>query len=94
VPTAVTITGPSGRDETYNVLDIPDSLTGQSEALFDNIPGSDFHYTTAEIAVSGRAGARLFVHVSTDYQWRDELRTPDIPDWGANDPLSAPIRSA
>ena len=88
VPTAVTITGPSGRDETYNVLDIPDSLTGQSDALFDNIPGSDFHYTTAEIAFSGRAGARLFVQVSADYQWRDELRTPDIPNWGANDPLS------
>ena len=88
VPTAVTITGPSGRDETYNVLDIPDSLAGQSDALFDNISGSDFHYTTAEIAFSGRAGARLFVHVSADYQWRDELRTPDIPNWGANDPLS------
>jgi len=88
VPTPVTVTGPSGRPETYHVFDIPDSLAGQSDALFDNIANSDFHYTTTEVAFAGRASTRFVVHLSADYQWRDELRTPDIPDWGASDPLS------
>jgi hypothetical protein len=88
VPTPVTVTAPSGRPETYNVFDIPDSLTGQSDAAFDNIANSDFHYTTLEAAFSSHVGARLFMQVSGDHQWRDELRTADIPNWGANDPLS------
>jgi hypothetical protein len=89
VPTPVTVTGPSGQLETYNVFDIPESLIGQSDALFDNIPASDFHYTTLELAFSTRMGTRLFVHVSGDHQWRDELRTADTQNWGASgDPLS------
>jgi hypothetical protein len=67
VPTTVTVIAPSGGAETYNVFDIPDSLAGQSDALFDNIPDSDFQYTTTELAFSSRAGTRLFVHVSADY---------------------------
>jgi hypothetical protein len=27
-------------------------------------------------------GSRAFMQVSGDYQWRDELRTADLPDWG------------
>ena len=85
VPTRVTVTGPSGQAETYNVLDIPESLTGQSDSLYDNIPNSDFHYTTAEFAFSSHAGRRFFVQVSGDHQWRDELRMADA--FGS--PLSA-----
>jgi hypothetical protein len=88
VPTSVTVTGPSGRAETYNVFDIPEALAGQSATLFDNIPNSDFHYTTAEFAFSGHAGRRFFVQVSADHQWRDELMTADIPDWGNSGALS------
>jgi hypothetical protein len=87
VPTAVTVTGPSGARETYSVFDIPDALAGQSDALFDNIPDSDFHYMTIEIAATGRVRQRLFLQASADYQWRDELRTADIPNWGTNSPL-------
>jgi hypothetical protein len=82
VPTAVTVTGPSGQSETYHVFDIPASLTGQSNALFDNIPDSDFHYTTVELAFRSQIGSRAFIQVSGDYQWRDELRSPDLPNWG------------
>jgi hypothetical protein len=89
VPTLVTVTGPSGQPETYHVLDIPASLTGQSEALFDNIPDSDFHYTTLEVALRSHLGSRVFLQFSGDYQWRDELRTPDIPDWGDSTPFGA-----
>jgi len=77
VPAQVAVTGPSGQAETYNVFDIPASLTGQSDALYDNIPNSDFHYTTAEVAFSSHAGQRFFIQVSGDYQWRDELRSAD-----------------
>jgi hypothetical protein len=89
VPTRVTVTGPSGQAETYNVFDIPESLTGQADTRYDNIPDSDFHYTTAEVAFSSHAGRRFFVQVSGDHQWRDELRTADA----LLSPLSAdPIR--
>ena len=88
VPTRVTVSSPSGQPETFNVLDIPESLTGLSDALFDNIPDSDFHYTTIEIAFRSRVGHKLFVQVSGDHQWRDELRTADIPNWGAAGPLA------
>jgi hypothetical protein len=82
VPTAVTVIAPSGQPETYHVFDIPASLKGQSNALFDNIPGSDFRYTTAEFAFRSHIGSRAFFQVSGDYQWRDELRTADLTDWG------------
>jgi carboxypeptidase family protein len=88
VPTKVTVASPSGQPETFHVLDIPESLTGLSDAVFDNIPDSDFHYSTIELAFRSRIGHRFFVQVSGDHQWRDELRTADIPNWGAADPLS------
>jgi len=89
VPTLIHVTGPSGQPETYHVFDIPASLTGQSDALFDNIPDSDFHYTTLDVAFSSHIGRRFFVQTSGDYQWRDELRTADILDWGDQTPLGA-----
>ena len=89
VPTQINVTGPSGQPETYHVLDIPASLAGQSDALFDNIPDSDFHYTTLDVAFSSHIGKRFFVQTSGDYQWRDELRTADILDWGDQTPLGA-----
>ena len=67
----------------------PASLTGQSDSLFDNIPNSGFHYTTLEAAFTSHVGRRFFVQISGDHQWRDELRTPDIPNWGDSTPLGA-----
>jgi hypothetical protein len=93
VPTTVAVTSPSGQLETYHVFDIPQSLRGQSAALFDNVPDSDFHYTTVELALRSRQlGSHAFVQVSGDYQWRDELRSADIPNAGnagpqATDPI-------
>jgi hypothetical protein len=78
VPTTVTVTNPSGQLETYHVFDIPASLTGQSNTIFDNIPDSDFHYTTVEVAVRSHISRRVFLQMSGDYQWRDELRSADI----------------
>ena len=87
VPTTVDVTGPSGQPETHHVFDIPESLIGQSDALFDNIPDSDFHYTTIELAFSSQLSSRFFAHASADYQWRNELRTADISNWGFTSPL-------
>src|SRR4029453_5292380 len=60
-----------------------------SDARFDNIPDSDFHYDTIEGAFQKRFGTRFFVQTSYDYQWRNELRSANIPDWGSTSPLSA-----
>jgi hypothetical protein len=92
VPTTVTVTAPSGQPETYHVFDIPASLTGQSKALFDNIPDSDFHYTTLELAFIRHVGTRAFLQLSGDYQWLDELRSADLVNSGflgpqATDPI-------
>jgi TonB dependent receptor len=87
VPTDVTVTGPSGLPETYHVFDIPESLTGESDALFDNIPDSDFHYTTLEAALSSHVGTRFVAHASVDHQWRDQLLSADITNWGNSGPL-------
>ena len=41
------------------------------------------------IAFTKRFGSGLFFQASGDMQWRDELRSADIPDWGSTSPLSA-----
>jgi hypothetical protein len=75
--------------ETFNVLDIPDSLLSQSEAIFDNTPDGDFDYDTIEFAFNKRMGARFFVQSSADYQWRDELRSADVDNVGSTSPLNS-----
>ena len=62
---------------TYNLLDVPDSLAGSTETAYTNYPNSDFTYDTIEIAFQKRLG-KAFFQISTDYQWRDELRTADM----------------
>ncbi len=75
--------------EVFNVVDIPASLADQSDAQFDNIPDGDFNYDTIEFAFNKRLGSRFFAQSSFDYQWRDELRSADIINWGDTTPLSA-----
>jgi hypothetical protein len=74
--------------EAFNLRDIPASIADQSNAQFTNIPDSDFNYDTIEFAFNKRMGSRFFVQTSMDYQWRDELRSPDIDNWGTTSPLS------
>jgi Carboxypeptidase regulatory-like domain/TonB dependent receptor len=73
---------------TYNLLDVPDSLADSTDTSYTNFPGSDFTYDTIEFAFQKRLSSKLFFQVSADYQWRDELRSADIPDTGSTSPLS------
>src|SRR5205085_8638719 len=72
----------------FNLMDIPGSLASQSNALYTNIPDSDFHYDTMEFAFNKRFSEKFFIQTSADYQWRNELRSADIADWGSTSPLS------
>jgi outer membrane receptor protein involved in Fe transport len=72
---------------TYNLLDVPDSLAGATDTAYTNYPNSDFKYDTIEVAFTKRV-SRAFFQLSGDYQWRDELRSADIPDTGSSSPLS------
>jgi len=73
--------------QTYNLLDVPNSLADATDTVFTNYPDSKFAYDTVEFAFQKRAG-KLFVQTSADYQWRNELRSADIPDVGSTSPLS------
>jgi hypothetical protein len=75
--------------EVFDLRDIPASLVDQSESIFDNIPDSDFNYDTIEFAFNKRLSSRFFMQSSFDYQWRDELRSADIDNWGSTSPLIA-----
>jgi hypothetical protein len=73
---------------TYNLLDVPNSVADLTDTTFGNWPDGNFTYDTIEVAFTKRAGAKLFFQVSGDYQWRNELRSADIPNWGSASPLS------
>ena len=73
---------------TYNLLDVPDALADQTATTYTNYPDSNFTYDTIEFAFQKRIGTRIFVQTSADYQWRNELRSADIPNWGSTTPLS------
>jgi hypothetical protein len=85
VPTRVVV---DDGGEAFTLNDIPASLAGSSAALFDNIPDSNFDYDTIEVAFNKRFGSQFFMQSSFDYQWRDELRSADIDNWGTTSPLS------
>ncbi|HEY7286382.1 MAG TPA: hypothetical protein VH497_13115 [Vicinamibacterales bacterium] len=82
VPKTATVNG-----TTYNLLDVPDALAGQTDAAYINYPDGSFDYDTIEFAFQKRVG-RAFFQTSYDMQWRNELRSADIPDWGSTSPLS------
>ena len=73
---------------TYNLLDVPEHLADATDAAYTNYPGGDFKYDTIEVAFTKRFGAKFFFQLSGDYQWRNELRSADIPDVGSSSPLS------
>src|SRR5438309_8935798 len=72
----------------YNLLDVPDALADATDQAYMNYPGGNFNYDTIEVAFTKRVGSKLFFQASGDYQWRNELRSADIPDWGSTSPLS------
>ena len=74
---------------TYSLLDVPDALAGATGTEYINYPDSKFTYDTIEVAFHKRLGSKFFFQSSADYQWRDELRSADIPDVGSTSPLSA-----
>jgi hypothetical protein len=73
---------------TYSLLDVPDSLAGATGTEYTNCPDSKFTYDTIEVAFHKRFGSKFFFQTSADYQWRNELRSADIPDVGSTSPLS------
>jgi hypothetical protein len=84
VPTNASVDG-----VTYNLLDVPDALAGSTGTEYTNFPDSKFTYDTIEAAFHKRFGSKFFFQTSADYQWRNELRSADIPDTGSTSPLSA-----
>jgi outer membrane receptor protein involved in Fe transport len=72
----------------YSLLDVPDRLADATDTEYTNYPGGDFNYDTVEVAFTKRFGTKFFFQTSGDMQWRDELRSADIPDWGSTSPLS------
>jgi hypothetical protein len=72
--------------QTYNLLDVSNSLANLTGDEYTNYPDGNFTYDTIELAFHKRAG-KLFFQASGDYQWRNELRTAD-PNETATSPLS------
>jgi carboxypeptidase family protein/TonB-dependent receptor-like protein len=70
VPAVRTING-----ETFNLMDVPDSLASQTDGAFANFPDGVYHYDTIEVAYNKRLSQKFFVQTSADYQWRDDLRS-------------------
>ena len=74
----------------YSLLDVPDSLAGADRhRATPTAPDGDFTYDTIEVAFNKRFGRKFFVQTSVDYQWRNELRSADIPTSARPSPLSA-----
>jgi len=73
---------------TYSLLDVPDRLADATDQAYTNYANGDFNYDTVELAFTKRFGSKFFFQASGDLQWRDELRSADIPDWGSTSPLS------
>ncbi len=71
----------------YNLVDVPDALANNTTTTYTNYADGDFTYDTVELAFTKRAG-KFFYQASGDYQWRNELRSADIPDYGGNSPLT------
>jgi hypothetical protein len=70
VPVTVDIDG-----QTYNLLDVPDSLAGSTDTVYDNVPDGNLNYDTIEFAYNKRVSQKFFINTSFDYQWRSDLRS-------------------
>ena len=74
--------------KTYTLYDIPAGLPTTN--IIAQIPGSvgggSNNYDTLQFAVQKRFGTGLFVQTSYEFQWRDELRSPNS---ASTSPLTA-----
>ena len=61
--------------ETFNLLDVPNSLADATDGAYSNFPDGVYHYDTVEFAYNKRLSLKFFVQASADYQWRDDFRS-------------------
>ncbi len=61
--------------QALSLLDVPNSLAGETDAQYGNYPGGDFTYDTIEFAYK-KQGRKFFAQTSFDYQWRSDFRDP------------------
>jgi hypothetical protein len=75
--------------EAFRLYDIPPAAYDfADDTQFDNIPDGRFTYDTLEFAYARRAGTRIVVQGSFDYQWRNELKAAaSEPNPYASDPI-------
>ena len=61
--------------ETFNLVDVPDSVAGDTAVEYANFPDGTFNYDTIEFAYNKRVGQKFFINTSVDYQWRSDFRS-------------------
>ena len=79
----------SSDGQVFNLVDVPNSLASQSST--DSTPTSRTATSTttrSKWRSTSASAQKFFIQTSADYQWRNELRSADIPDWGSTSPLS------
>ena len=70
VPVTRTIGG-----ETFNLVDVPDSVAGDTDVAYANFPDGTYNYDTIEFAYNKRVSQKFFINTSVDYQWRSDFRS-------------------
>jgi outer membrane receptor protein involved in Fe transport len=86
VPVTRTIGG-----ETFNLVDVPDSVASDTNVEYANFPDGTYNYDTIEFAYNKRVSQKFFVNASADYQWRSDFRSPLVTNGYdiSTSPLSA-----
>jgi hypothetical protein len=70
IPVSRTIGG-----ETFNLVDVPDAVAGDTAVEYANFPDGTYNYDTIEFAYNKRVGQKFFINTSVDYQWRSDFRS-------------------
>jgi outer membrane receptor protein involved in Fe transport len=70
VPVTRTIGG-----ETFNLVDVPDSVADDTAVQYANFPDGNYNYDTIEFAYNKRVSQKFFINTSFDYQWRSDFRS-------------------
>ncbi len=79
VTVPVEVPNPFDPARTIHALDIPGSLRGVVRNRFMTLPDADANYDTMSFSGQKRFGRGLFLQGGFDYQWRDEVRSPNGP---------------
>jgi len=70
IPVTRTIGG-----ETFNLVDVPDSVADETAQVYANFPDGTFNYDTIEFAYNKRVSQKFFINASADYLWRNDFRS-------------------